>query len=185
MDVAWTSSDTADFTAIAVIGIDWQSNIYVLELVQFKTSNFSVYYDEVIRLHHKWGFRKLRIETNAGGHFVKQELDRLIRDNGDSLTIDGKAQVREGSKSERKAATLHWRYGDQKVWHFKGGIINEFEDQVVLGNPKHDDLVDAFIAAITISKAPGKRNSTENVRVMENNVMYDSRFGGRRARVAA
>jgi predicted phage terminase large subunit-like protein len=185
MDVAWTSSDTADYTAVAVIGIDWENNIYVLDLVQFKTSNFAVYYDEVIRLHNKWGFRKLRIETNAGGHFVKQELERMVRENGNSLTIDGKSQTKDGSKAERKAATLHWRYGDQKVWHFKGGIINEFEDQVVQGNPKHDDLVDAFIAAIVICKAPGKRTSTENVRVMESNIVYDRRFGGRRARVAA
>lgn len=185
MDIAWTGNETSDFTAVVVIGVDWENNIYLLDAVQFKTSNFAIYYDEVIRLHKKWSFRKIRVETNAGGHFVKQELERQVRDNGDVLTVDGKSTTREGSKAERKAAALHWRYADQKVWHFKGGIINEFEDQVVLGNPKHDDLVDAFVAAIDISKAPGKRNSTENVRVMEHNIVYDRRFGGRRARVAA
>jgi len=186
MDIAWTNTETSDYTAIAVIGMDWQENVYILDLSQFKTSSFAEYYNEVINLHQKWGFRKLRIETNAGGHYVKQELDRLVRQNGDVLSIEGKAQVRnQGSKNERKGATLEWRYADQKVWHFKGELNTEYEDQVILSKPKHDDLVDALVAAIEIAKAPGKRNSTENVRVMENNIVYDRRFGGRRARVAA
>jgi phage terminase large subunit-like protein len=182
MDVAWSDSDQADFTAIAVIGMDADTNLYVLDLVQFKTTSFAEYYEEVIALHHKWNFKKIRVETNAGGVFVKQELERLVRQNGDVLSVEGKSVVKSaGNKAERKAATLEWRYADQKIWHYRGGLNAEFEEQIVLDRPRNDDLCDAFVAAIDIAKPPGKR--TETTRVMETNVVYDRRFGGRRGRV--
>ena len=183
MDVAWSDSETADYTAIAVIGVDHDTNIYLLDLVQFKTTSFAEYYEEVISLHLKWGFKKIRVETNAGGVFVKQELERLIRQNGNVLSVEGRPTVKSmGSKKERKGAALEWRYNDQKIWHFRGGLTSDFEDQVIMDRPKNDDLVDAFVAALDIAKPPGKR--TETTRVMETNVVYDRRFGGRRGRVA-
>ncbi len=184
MDVAWTTSESSDYTAIAVIGVDHDNNIFVLDLQQFKTSTFADYYQQVIELHHKWGFKKIRVETNAGGHFVKQELERYVRQNGDVLSVEGKPTVNaEGKKPERHAATLEWRYDAQKVWHFKGGLTAELEDQIILERPRHDDLVDAFVAAIEIAKPPGKRIHG-HVTNVDDNVYYDSRFGGRRARVA-
>jgi hypothetical protein len=185
MDVAWTDNATSDFTAIAVIGMDMEENVYVLDLVQFKTANFNEYYNEVMSLHRKWNFKKMVVETNAGGMFVKNELGRLARQNGEILAIEGKSVLKQqGSKNERKGAVLEWRYADQRIWHYQGGLISEFEDQVILDRPKHDDLADAFIAAIGIAKPPGKRVHASNVRVMDTNISYDRRFGGRRSRVA-
>ena len=185
MDVAWTDAETSDYTAIAVIGMDAEENIYLLDLVQFKTTSFNDYYNEVISLHRKWNFRKLMVETNAGGQFVKNEISRLIRQNGEVLSVEGKATVKsQGSKNERKGATLEWRYADQKIYHYKGGLISEFEDQIILMRPKHDDLCDAFVSAISIAKAPGKRIYSSNVRVIDTNTRYNGRFGGRRSRIA-
>ena len=184
MDVAWTVSDSADYTAIAVIGVDNTNNVYVLDLAQFKTNNFAEYYDEVINLHYKWGFRKLRVETNAGGAFVKQELERFVRQNGNQLSIEGKTTVKaHGAKAERHAATLEWRYDQKMIWHYRGGLTPDLEDQIILTKPRHDDLVDAFTAAIEISKPPGKRVLSATT-YQDENVFYDSRFGGRRGRVA-
>lgn len=184
MDVAWTTTESADYTAIVIIGVDHDMNCYVLDIIQFKTSDFAEYYEEVISLHRKWGFKKIRVETNAGGQFVAQELTRYVRQNGDTLTVEGKPTTkRQGDKAERHATALEWRYAEQKIWHFKGGLISELEDQVVLSRPAHDDIVDAFVAALDISKAPGKRVHNQTT-VMENNVVYDKRFGGRRSRVA-
>ena len=99
MDVAWTTSEKSDFTAIVVIGIDSSGFIYILDLDRFKTSNYSVYYDRVMELSNYWGFRKMRVETNAGGKLVAQRLEELIRENGQALSIDGKARVsHEGNK---------------------------------------------------------------------------------------
>ena len=183
MDVAWSDGSQADYTAIVVVGLDADGFIYVLDLSQFKTSNFSEYYKEVIDLHRKWGFKTVRVETNAGGKFVEQELERLIRSNGDILAVDGKAAVRgQGSKRERHAATLEWRYDAKTIWHYKGGHTPELEDQVILDRPRHDDLVDALCAAIEISKVPGKRARQRSE--VDTNIQYDRRFGGRRSRTA-
>ena len=183
MDVAWTEHDSSDYTAIAIIGLDSEGFIWVLDLIQFKTNNFAQYYDEVISLHYKWGFKKIRVETNAGGQFVKNELERLIRQNGNVLVVEGKATQRNsGNKLERKAATLEWRYDAKTIWHYKGGLISDLEEQVILQKPRHDDLVDALIAAIEISKPPGRRVTMDTEET--SNIIYDSRFGGRRGRAA-
>ncbi len=185
MDVAWTTGEAADYTAITVIGLDSDNNTYILDLVQFKTSDFAEYYNEVIALYHKWGFKKIRVETNAGGQFVAQELQRYIRQNGDTLAVEGKPTTKRlGDKLERKGAHLEWRYAERKVWHYKGGLNSEFEEQVILQRPAHDDLADAFVAALDISKTPGKRTSSLTATYMEDNVVYDRRFGGRRGRIA-
>lgn len=185
MDVAWSRAATADYTAISVIGVDEDNIVYVLDLAQFKTSTFADYYEKVLDLHMKWGFKKIRVETNSGGFFVQQELERYCRMNGNMLTIEGKATVsNEGKKPERHSAALEWRYDAKMIWHFRGGHIPELEDQIILENPKHDDLVDALVASIEISKPPGKRSSDRRTTYVENNVHYDTRFGGRRGRAA-
>lgn len=183
MDVAWTEEKSSDYTAIVVVGLDTDGFIYLLDMTQFKTSNFAEYYEEVVLLSRKWHFKKVRIETNAGGKFVQQELERMIRKNGDSLAVDGKPALRTlGSKRERHAATLEWRYDAKSIWHYKGGLTPELEEQIVLERPRHDDLVDALCAAIEISKPPGKRQRFRPE--MDTNIIYDNRFGGRRSRVA-
>lgn len=183
MDVAWTEKRGADYTAIAVIGVDEDGFTYILDLRRFHTSQFDVYYNEVIELHRRWGFRHIRVETNAGGKFVAQELKNRIRINGDSLAVEGKhASRNEGTKQERHAAILEPRYANQSVFHFRGGLIGVYEDEVVLERPPHDDMIDAVCSAIDISKPPAKKHKSWNYMDDNKKVITDSRFGGRRAR---
>lgn len=183
MDVAWTQSKKSDYTAIAVIGLDNEGYTYILDLRRFQTSQFDVYYNEVIALHHKWGFRAIQVETNAGGKFVEQELKNRIRQNGDSLAVIGKHSSRnEGTKRERAAAILEPRYANQAVYHFKGGLIGVYEEELVLERPPHDDLLDAVCSAVSISKPPAKQNLNRFYLDNQGKVISDSRFGGRRAR---
>lgn len=178
MDVAWTVGKRSDYTAIAVIGVDPEGFIYILELDQFKTDKYDRYYEAVIGLHHKWGFRKIRVETNSGGKFIAEELQRLIRQNGDSLAVEGKAKTsHDQAKAERHAVILETRYESQTIWHYKGGYIDAYEEQLILERPPHDDLLDAVTGAIEISKPPGKMMGSSG----SSNVKYivpNSRFGG-------
>jgi len=179
MDVAWTQGNRSDYTAIVVIGINSDGFIYVLDLDRFKTSDFDVYYEKVIDLAHYWGFRKMRIETNAGGKLVKQEIERLIRANGQTLAIDAKATTRhDGSKNERHAAVVEPRYKQGTIFHFRGGLIPELEEEIVLSKPRHDDLEDALCACIEISKPPGARFDGRIEKVL--NISAHPRFGGTR-----
>lgn len=176
MDVAWTTGNRSDFTAIAVIGVDSDGFIYVLDLDRFKTSDFLVYYEAIRRMHTQWGFRKILIETNAGGKFVEQEVKKFIRQNGDSLVVDGRNKVSHDlKKAERLATILEPRYNNGDVWHRRGGLTSALEEEVMLERPVHDDLKDALCSAIEISFAPSaRRDNSSNVVP----IRFHSRFGG-------
>lgn len=176
MDVAWTVSNTSDYTAIAVIGVDSEGFIYVLDLDRFQTSDFLVYYDAIRRLHTKWGFRKILIETNAGGKFVEQEVKKFIRLNGDSLVVEGRNKVSHDlKKAERIATILEPRYNNGDVWHCRGGLVSALEEEIMLERPKHDDLKDALCSAVEISVVPSARKDNSDNVVQ---IKYHSRFGG-------
>jgi len=185
MDVAWSNITSAkgkrDYTAIAVIGIDADGFIYVLDLERFQTDKFDVYYEKVLALYRKWGFRKIQVETNAAGHFIEKELKNYIRQNGDTLVVEGRAATRhEGKKEEKHAMITYPRYEMQSVYHGKGGLFSVLEEEITLKRPPHDDLLDALTTAISISKPPSnrKRHTTSE----DTKVVFHPRFGGRRAR---
>jgi len=175
MDVAYTDGKQSDYTAIVVIGVDQDGDIYVLDIDRFKTNKFDVYYDRMIGLQAKWNFRKIQVETNAGGSLVAQYLKDQIKLNGASVAVDGKAKTaNEGKKSERIAAILEPRYENQSIWHPKSGIIGLLEEEIILPNPPHDDLKDALATAITISRPPARQQNNNVVQFKTH-----SRFGGR------
>ena len=183
MDVAWTTSKSADYTAIAVIGLDNEGYTYILDLERFQTSQFDVYYNKAIDLHRKWKFRNIVVETNSGGKFVEQELKNRIRLNGDNLAVTGKHTTRnDGNKRERAAAILEPRYANNSVFHMRGGLMGIYEEELILERPPHDDLLDAVCSSITIAKAPGKNTVNKFYLDNDKKVVTDSRFGGRRGR---
>lgn len=174
-DLAFTDSSTSDFTAIAVVGLDESGFLYILDLDQFKTSKYERIYQSVERMHKKWNFRKIRIETNAGANLVAEYMKDRVREEGLSLSIEGKNA--RGEKVERHQMILEPKYENHSVFHFQGGWISQYEDQLMLARPAHDDLIDAVAAAVEISRVPKKRRATEWSR--GNVIGIDSRFGGR------
>lgn len=174
-DLAYTDGARSDYTAFAVIGLDSEGFIYILELVQFKTTKYDRIYKEAIRLFDKWGFRKLRMETNAGANLVVEYLKDEVRKDGKSLIVEGKRS--EGEKTERCSAILLPRYENGTILHYRGGWITEYEQQITLARPSHDDLRDAMAAAVEISKPPSKRRTSSGSR--GNIITFDQRFGGR------
>lgn len=179
MDVAWSEGETSDFTAIAVIGLDPEGFIYVLDLSKFKTQDFQRYYDEITRLHDYWGFKKLRIETNSGGRLVAGQLQAYIRQEGRHLIIDPNyVAASQGKKFERHASVLEWRYKQKTIKHFRGGLTPDLEDEVIMARPRNDDLEDALCAAVEIGKTPSNRGRRTGIK-RNNVIVANSRFGGR------
>lgn len=175
MDVAYTQNKRSDYTAIAVVGLTAAGFIYILDLDRFKTDKYEEYYKAAIRLHHKWGFRHLRVESNAGANVIAKYMQDRVREEGGACAVD--PQRAPGDKVERIAATLEPRYETRTIWHPRDGLIHAYEEEVILARPSHDDLKDAVAAAIEISKPPPKRrfeSTTSNV------IQINSRFGGYR-----
>jgi phage terminase large subunit-like protein len=180
MDVAWSEGESSDFTAIAVVGFDSDGYIYVLDLVRFKTSDFQEYYDQIVRMHDYWGFKKLRVETNSGGRLVAGQLESFVRREGRHLTIEPNyVAANSGKKFERHASVLEWRYKQKYIKHYKGGLTPDLEDEVVMARPPHDDLEDAVCAAVEIGRAPSQRSGRIGIK-RDNVIVANSRFGGRR-----
>lgn len=177
MDVAWTTKKSSDYTAIGVIGVDSDNNVYVLALDRFKTQDYQTYYDRVIALHAQWGFRKLQVETNAGGHLVAEELKTLLRKNGAALSIIGKAATgNEGKKEEKHQALLIPRIKNGGFYIFRDGLASVAIEEIVLAKPPHDDLKDVLTTAISISKPPSRSRTVEATNVR---IKFNKRFGGR------
>ena len=177
MDVAWTQNKDSDYTAIAVVGITSDWDVYILDLVRFKTDDFDIYYREVVGLHQQLGFRKLRVESNAGGHLVANEIKRLVKSNGGNLIIDAKASTTNmGKKEERHHTSLIPRVKNGNVKFYKGGLTSVAIEEIVLSKPPHDDLKDVLTQCIEIGTAPSKSNEIYNKVVP---IKFNRRFGGR------
>lgn len=177
IDFAFSLSKKADDSAIVVIGIDSDSNIFVLDLVAFKTDRISDYFKEIARLHSKWEFSKFRAETTVAQSIIVKDLKRMMKEQGMVLAVEEYRPTRkEGTKEERMASILEHRYDNQTIWHFKGGYMDVLEEQLVQARPAHDDLKDALASAISIAVSPkGRREGGSSSR---GNLPTHGRFGG-------
>lgn len=179
IDFAFSLSRKADFTAIVVIGVDSENNIYILDIDRFKTDGkISVYFKHILDLHIKWGFSKMRAEINAAQASIVKELKEVyIKQYGLSLRVDEfRPTTREGSKEERVSSILEPKYDNQQIWHYKGGLCNTLEEEVIMNKPPHDDVKDALASAIDIAIAP--KRSFGSGSIVTNNVIHYNRFGG-------
>ena len=179
VDFAATTGKRSDYTAIVVIGLDRDKNVYVLDIDRFKTDRISEYYKHILDLHVKWGFRKLGAEVTAFQKPIVNDLrDSYFRPNGLYISIEElKPTNKQGSKEERLAAILEPRYDNMSVWHYKGGFCQTLEDELIVQFPPHDDCKDALAAAISIAVPPvGILGRDKDIR--HGNVIFHSRFGG-------
>lgn len=177
IDFAFSLRKSADYTALVVVGIDHQSNYYILEIDRFKTDRIVDYYQHILNAWEKWGFRKLRAETTVAQQTIVRELkDSYLKPNGITLAIDEFRPTRNlGDKAERVGAVLEPKYDNLQIWHYKGGNCQTLEEELVMVHPPHDDIKDALSNAIAISIAPKNRVGGFNV---SKKILTHSRFGG-------
>lgn len=178
-DFAYSISKRADYTAIAIIGIDRESNIYVLEIDRFKTDRISEIFDHILTTHTKWDYRRIGCEITSGQKMIVQELkDSYIRPYGLYLSIvDIKPTRHEGTKEERLSAILEPKYDNMSIWHYKDGNCQILEDELIMQHPPHDDCMDALASAIEIAVPPTGQQSRDRGKKM-GNILYHPRFGG-------
>lgn len=180
IDFAYTIGKKNDHSAIVVIGIDPESNIYVLDIVRFQTDKISEYYKNIRDLHVKWDFKKLRAEVTAAQAIIVKDLkDNYIRSEGLVLSIDEhRPTAQSGAKEDRIRAVLQPRYDELKIWHFEGGGCQELEDELVVNHPTHDDIKDAMSCAVEIAVPPKAFKSSSLANQSKNIISFHSRFGG-------
>jgi len=156
VDFAFTTGKRSDYTSIAVVGVDARTNYYVLEIDRFKTDKISEYFDRILKLFEKWGFRKLRTECTAAQSVIVKDLkENYIRPYGLSIVIDEFHPSRFlGAKEERIMACLEPKYANRQIWHYPGGNCQVLEEELIFSNPAHDDVKDSLASAIDLAVAP-------------------------------
>ena len=178
VDFAYTTGKKSDYTSIVVVGCDGLNNYYVLEIDRFKTDKISEYFQHILKLHEKWGFRKIRCEVSTAQSVIVQDLkDNYIRPYGLGLSVDEYRPSRwQGSKEERIMAILEPRYANRQIWHYPSGNIQVLEEELMFTNPPHDDVKDALASAIDFAVPP--INMFAIKRTQDSPAQYHSRFGG-------
>lgn len=176
IDFAYSLAKRADYTCIAVVGVDCYGNYYVLDLDRFKTDKISEYYEHILKLHSKWRFPKIRAEVTAAQDIIVKDLrDNYIRKNGLMLSVeDFRPSRNEGTKNERVEATLQPRYANRQMWHYRGGNCQLLEEELVLAAPPHDDIKDCLASCVEICVAPTIQRFTTKT----NEQLYHPKFGG-------
>lgn len=175
IDFAYSRSKRADYTSLVVIGIDHEGRIYVLDIVRFKTSRIVEYFEKVRESYLKWDFRKIRAEVTAAQAAIVSELKEYIRKDGLAISVDEHRPNRyDGSKEERIASILEPRYDNMSIWHYKGGLCQALEEELIAERPPHDDIKDALACAVSIAIPPRALKPRDR----DSAIVFHSRFGG-------
>ena len=178
VDFAYSLDEKADYTSIVVVGVSADADYYVLEIDRFKTLAISDYYIHILKLHEKWGFRKLRAEVSVAQKVIVNDLkENYIRKNGLALAIEEYRPSRwQGSKEERIRATLEPKYSNKQIWHYKSGNCQVLEEELVFNNPAHDDVKDALASVIDFAIKPSSMFSRQKSK--ESMFHFNPKFGG-------
>jgi len=178
VDFAASVRGKADFSSIVVVGVDAYNNVYILDIERFKTDKIKEYFDKILSLHQRWGFRKIRAEvTGFQSVIVKEIKDNYIRQWGLALTVEEHRPNRHmGTKEERMFASLNPKYENHQMWHYKGGNCEILEEELVLQNPAHDDVKDCLASVLGIIVAPTSSLMQSRPKAWEGRT--GGRFGG-------
>ena len=175
MDFAYTVNATSDYTVIMVVGVDEDSNYYVLDVDRFKTNKISVMYDKAEHVFRKWRFKKLRCEVVAAQRLIVAQFKEYMRSQSIVFSIEEYNPPRNMNKAERIASILEPRYNNNQIWHYKGGNCQILEEELIMNNPEHDDVKDALASCVEICKAPVSSHRWGR----KNNILsFNSKFGG-------
>ena len=178
VDFAFSLSRAADYTAVVVIGIDSDRNIYILDIDRFKTDKVLDYFKSIARLHSKWRFQKLQAEVSVAQKVIGEAIKQHVRKEGMTLSvIEYRPSRAEGSKEERISAAIEHKYDNYEMWHYEGGWIPTLEEELVQARPKHDDIKDALASACTIAVAPS-RSIGAGIKDFLTTPAKTNRFGG-------
>lgn len=178
IDFAYSLSKEADYTAIVVVGVDGNNNYYVLDIDRFRSNRVSEYFDRILRLYHKWGFRKISAEVVAAQEVIVKALkEDYIREHGIALTVvDTRPSRLQGAKEQRIESVLQPKYANKQIWHYSGGNCSLLEEELLMQNPAHDDIKDSLSNAIDACVAP--TSHMQILREHSHNKYYNKRFGG-------
>lgn len=172
IDFAFSLKNTADSSAIVVIGVDADGYRYVIDIDRFKTDKIQTYFEHIINLHLKYNFKKLRAEVTVAQQAIVTALKDKLAEESIRLVIEDYRP--RAKKEEHIMSVLLPLYEDHKIYHYRGGNCELLEEELKQAKPPHDDIKNALADAIEISVPPKKKQYIKPLQ----NFKPISRFGG-------
>lgn len=183
-DFAYSVQTGSDWTALFVLGMDKDKNIYVLDIYRYKTKKPSVYWKWMEKAYEKWKFKWVKAEAVAAQEVIIEALREYAENNMVPIRIKAyKPNSTSGSKEERIAQTLEPVYEDGRMYHYRGGLCELLEEELVQDRPPHDDLKDCLHIGVGFEKLkPAVQDDDDEEHVSVNHMSQyagkTSRFGG-------
>lgn len=152
IDFAYSLSDAADSTAIAVVGITTDKLYYILDIDRFKTDRVQDYFEHILKLYTKYHFKKLRGEATVAQAVIVKYLKDKLASTGRPLQIEEYKPIKD--KETRMDAVLRPLYEESKIFHYRGGNCELLEQELLSVKPEHDDIKNAVADAVEIAVPP-------------------------------
>ena len=180
-DFAYSVRTGSDWTCLFVLGMDADKNIYILDIDRYQTKKPSIYWKHMEAMYIKWNFRWVKAEAVAAQAVIIEGLREKISEEQYNLRIkDYKPNGQDGTKTERISQALEPLYEGGRIFHYRGGLIDELEEELVADRPPHDDMKDTLHIGVNFDKLKPPLKD-EAVRVDTPQTAYGhttSRFGG-------
>jgi predicted phage terminase large subunit-like protein len=138
VDLAISEKTEADYTAIVVLGLDDDGNVYVLDAIRDRCS-FHQQQEMIKNMARKWEPMVVGVEDAGYQRAAVQELERKTL-----LTVQGIPP--RGDKVAR-FSPLEARYEHGLVYHLRGLPLAFKEEITAFPTGEHDDFVDAMAYA--------------------------------------
>jgi predicted phage terminase large subunit-like protein len=152
VDAANEKRKTSDYTAMWMMGLRQDDNIYVLDIVRDRL-NLTERCSEVMRLHRKWKPRDVRYEKYG----MMADIDHIKFIQGQQNYRFSISEVGGQTAKNDRIRRLVPYFEEGRVWFPKSlhrtlhdgitrELVNEFIEQELLAFPvgRHDDMLDAL-----------------------------------------
>lgn len=181
-DFAYSVRTGSDWSVLMILGMDWDSNIYILDIYRYQTKKPSIYWKNLEAAHNKWMFRWVKAEAVAAQAVIIEALRDYIDQAGSNIRIKSyKPNGHDGNKEERISQALEPLYDEGRIYHYRGGMCDMLEEELIQDRPPHDDLKDDLHIGVGFDKLkPPPREVEDDVQVQTVYSASSSRFGGMR-----
>lgn len=156
IDPAISLEKEADYTAMVVIGVDINSNIYVLDIVRDRLKVDGII-NQIFYLNERWHPQAIGLEEIAFQRALRYALKKEMEERKRYLNMV-ELKPHERSKVERIRG-LQPLYASGRVLHNRDLVYNIYLEDELLRFPSgaHDDMVDALAYGLDMIHPPAKR----------------------------
>jgi len=150
VDLAISTSSTADFTVIAAVGTDWDNNKYLIDYKRMKTNRMSEIIEAIFEVGTNYHATTVNIETTQFQQIIANEFrDEMLKRDCMFGIVESKPRTSKDSRIKSLQPYFSSGRFYQRCW------MKDFRTELFgFPNGAHDDILDAVWYANEVSHQP-------------------------------